>query len=79
VRPWLLYTLVRLGIFAVLVAIFLLLGIDWWLGVPFAAVIAFLVSYLFLGRLRARFASELEAARTPRVTPDSDEAVEDRE
>jgi uncharacterized membrane protein YphA (DoxX/SURF4 family) len=47
-RQWVLYSLIRLGIFAIALAILLLIGVDVWIAAIGAAVIGFCVSYIFL-------------------------------
>jgi membrane protein implicated in regulation of membrane protease activity len=75
-RPWLAYTLVRLGLFAVAFAVLYLLGLDWWLAALLAAVVGFLLAYIFFRPLRERMAADLAAARD-RPTGGADEAAED--
>jgi membrane protein implicated in regulation of membrane protease activity len=72
-RPWIAYTLVRLGLFAGIFAVLFLTGLDWWLAAILAAVLGFLISYIFFRGLRGRVATELATARTAR----SDEEAED--
>lgn len=76
-RPWIAYTLVRLGLFAGVFALLYLLGLEWWLAAILAAVIGFLVAYIFFRNLRGRMAGELSQARAGADTR-SDEDVEDR-
>ena len=79
-RPWIVYTLVRIGLFAVLFVLLTLLGVDWWVAALLAAVLGLLVSYIFLRGLRARFAGELAEARTrTRAVKTADEYAEDGE
>lgn len=75
-RPWLAYTLLRLGLFAVLFAVLMLLGVEWWLSAVFAAVIGLCIAYIFFGRLRDQVAREL-AERRARPTADADATAED--
>ncbi len=83
-RAWVLYSLLRLGFFAVAFALlYWLLPPDlWWLAAVCAALIALSISYIFLGGLRARVAEDL-AKRTkttkPRKPADPDAAAEDRD
>ncbi len=76
-RSWVLYSLARLGLFAGVLALLLLLGIEWWIAAIVAAIIALCVSYIFLGGLRTRAAEQLAAARAPR--PTADDEAEDAE
>lgn len=72
---WLKYTLLRIGVFALALAVLLLTPIGWPLATAFAAAIALLVSLTLFGRLRAEVAKEM-AARRPRVDT-VDDLVED--
>jgi uncharacterized membrane protein YphA (DoxX/SURF4 family) len=76
VKPWLAYTLVRLGIFAVALAVLLIIGVWPWLAAIVAAVIGFCVAYIFFGRLRTAMALEIAERRT-RPTKDVDADAED--
>lgn len=78
-RPWIAYTLVRLGLFAVFFAVLFLLGVPWWLAAILAAALGFLVAYIFFRGLRARVAAELAQARAGSTAQTSDEAAEDRD
>lgn len=72
---WLKYTLLRIGVFAVALAVLLLVQLPWPLAAAFAAAIALLVSLTLFGRLRAEVATEM-ARRRPRVDTE-DDLVED--
>ena len=76
-RPWIAYTLVRIGLFAALFALLALAGLELWLAAVLAAVLGLLVSYIFLRGLRARFAGEIAESRTRTRTSTSDEDAED--
>jgi uncharacterized membrane protein YphA (DoxX/SURF4 family) len=67
---------VRLGIFAVALAVLLIVGVWPWLAAIVAAVIGFCVAYIFFGRLRTAMALEL-AERRNRPTKDVDADAED--
>jgi len=75
-RPWIAYTLVRLGIFAAAFALLFILGLPWWLAAVLAAVIGFLVAYIFFRDLRDRVARDLANARAG-AEERSDEDAED--
>lgn len=75
-RPWIAYTLVRVGMFAAVFVVLLLLGLEWWLAAPIAAVVGFCVAYIFFRPLRERVAADLAAARA-NTAPRHDEDVED--
>ncbi|MBF0672113.1 MAG: DUF4229 domain-containing protein [Salinibacterium sp.] len=70
---WLLYTLLRLGLFAGVFAALMLLGIWWWLSAIFAMVISFSVAYLFFRDTRDQLALDLQQRREkPEVHPDAE-------
>lgn len=77
-RPWIAYTLVRLGIFALFFAVLFLLGLEWWLAAVLAALLGFFVSYIFFRRLREQVAADLAASRANRDKR-PDEVVEDQD
>ncbi|HWM32639.1 MAG TPA: DUF4229 domain-containing protein [Pseudolysinimonas sp.] len=75
-RPWIAYTLVRLGLFAVAFAVLYLVGLPWWAAALLAAAIGFCLAYIFFRGLRERVAAELAASRA--ATPaGTDEDAED--
>ena len=83
-RAWVLFTIVRVGLFAVLFAVIYALtaqlGAFAWAGAAVvAALLAFCISYIFFGTLRARVAAEMaERAQGRRAKSGSDEDAEDR-
>ena len=78
VKPWLAYSLIRVGVFALAFAALMLIGVEWWLAAILAAVIGLCVAYIFFGKLRDAVARDL-AARRAAPSGDSDTLVEDRE
>lgn len=60
-RSWVLYSIVRLGIFVAAFAILYWLLPEglWWLSAVCAALIALSLSYIFLAKLRERVAADL--------------------
>ncbi|MCU1476051.1 MAG: hypothetical protein JWQ64_744 [Subtercola sp.] len=84
-RTWLVYTLIRVGIFAVALAILLLTQMTPWIAAALAAVISLCASYIFLRKPREVLANGLYEARhgtakeAPRPTEKagSDEDLED--
>jgi hypothetical protein len=66
-------------LFAVVYALTASLGsYAWAVAAVVAALLAFCISYIFFGRLRARAVAELAASRRPRTPPaGSDENAED--
>ena len=67
-RPWIKYLLVRLGIFAVVLALLLIFQVDPFLSAVIAAVASFVISYIFFRRMRDAVAAEL-AARNEKPQP----------
>ncbi len=51
-RQWILFSLIRVGTFAVALALLLLLGVNVFVAALGAAVIGFCVSYIFLRKQR---------------------------
>lgn len=76
-NPALAYGLLRLGVFAVVFALLMLVRVDlWWLWAVVAAVISLCVGYIFFGRLRDAAAAQFAERRAARIqTPD--ESAED--
>ena len=75
-KPWIAYSLVRVGVFALAFAALLLADIPWWLSALIAAIIGLCVGYVFFGRLRDRVALDI-AERRARPAGDADSAAED--
>lgn len=76
VKPWVAYSLVRVGLFAAIFAVLLFSGIIAWLSAVIAAVLSLCASYLFFGRLRDAVALDI-VARRARPARDTDTAAED--
>jgi hypothetical protein len=74
---WVRYTLLRLGLFAGLLVLFLLLGIVLWLAAVLAAVVSLCLSYIFLAEQRHAIAADLAARRAAKGAPGADENAED--
>jgi len=62
-RAWILYSIIRLGIFAIALAALLLLQVVPWVAALIAAVIALCLSYIFLHKLRDGVAHDIYARR----------------
>jgi hypothetical protein len=80
-RTWVWFSVIRIGLFAVVLTVLLfVLPVEPWISTVVAAVIAFCLSFLFLGRPRAELARQLDRARrgeqVPKRAP-SDDDVED--
>nr|WP_217498945.1 DUF4229 domain-containing protein [Leifsonia sp. C5G2] len=68
----------RLLVFAVPLAILLLVGVVWWLAVIAAALIGLCLSYIFLSRPRNAVSSDLYAVRhRDKPVRSEDDDVED--
>lgn len=73
---FLLYAVLRLGLFAVLIVLLLLLGFEPWIAAVVAAILALCISIIFFGKPRSEVAKGL-AERPSRRKDDSDSQVED--
>ena len=72
-KPWLTYTLARLGIFAAALVVLLVVAVPWYWATVLAALIGLLVSYIALPKLRWQVASAIADRRTaPEHDADSD-------
>jgi hypothetical protein len=75
-RPILLYTVLRLLLFAVPFVILMILNVWWWVSAIVAAVIAACLSYLFLGRQRDAVSETVHGWRQGGTSRDTDNDVE---
>lgn len=62
-RVWVVYSLIRVAIFAVALAALLLLQVNPWLATVLAAVIGFCVSYIFFRGKRDELAKDIYQRR----------------
>ena len=76
VKPWVAYSLVRIGLFAVIFAALFIAGVEAWLSAVIGAILSLCVSYLFFGRLRDAVARDI-VARRARPPGDADTSAED--
>lgn len=76
-RAVLLFSAVRVLVFAIPFAILFALGLEWWIAALIAAVVGFCVSYIFLRPLRERVALQLAEARSAAPRASSDDEAED--
>jgi membrane protein implicated in regulation of membrane protease activity len=74
-RQLILYTVLRFGIFAIVLAVLLLLGIEPWIAAVTAAVIGFCVSYLLLWKQRNAAVDDIRDLRS-RAARDADSDAE---
>ena len=72
-KPWLLFSVIRLAIFAVVLTILLLAQTPGWIAAIIAAVFGFAASYLFLGKLRAQVAQSVEDRRSGKTHARTDD------
>lgn len=70
-KPWLSYSLIRLGIFAATLTALVLLGVPGWFAAIIAALIGLSVAYIFFRPQRDEFIASVRRA------PSTDEDVED--
>jgi hypothetical protein len=77
VKPWLKYSIVRLGLFAVVLGLLLVLRFDPFWATLIAAVVGFCVSYLFFAPLRGKVALDLADRRSRPAKLDDDSVAED--
>lgn len=77
-KPWVLYSLIRLGVFALAFTVLMVAGIWWWLSMIIAAVLSFTIAYVFFGKLRDTVHRDAQDRRSGRIQPeDPDADVED--
>jgi hypothetical protein len=82
VRATIKYTVIRIGIFAVVLAALLLISTPWYFATPIAAIAGLAVSYIFFRKVRDQMAIELATrgkrnARDEVIPDDDDTAAED--
>ncbi|MDJ0348891.1 DUF4229 domain-containing protein [Cryobacterium sp. PH29-G1] len=78
VAPWLYYSVLRVLMFAIPLAILLSLGFWPWASAVIAALLGLCLSYLFLGKSRESVARDLYTARHPDKEPvNADSEIED--
>ena len=80
-KPWVQYSLVRVGLFAVVFALLTLINPSlWWLWAIAAAIVSLCISYIFFGKLRDAVALDIVNRRAkPAGAADTDAAAEDAE
>ncbi len=74
-RQWILYSLIRVGVFAAALALLVLVGVTFLIAAVAAAVIGFCVSYIFLRGPRNAVATSIHELRTKKDR-DADNDVE---
>ena len=78
-RSFWLYTLIRIGLFALILTLLLLLlpSIQPWISTVLAAIIAMCVSFIFLRKPREEVAKSLYEVRNRKAVANEDESLED--
>ena len=79
VTPWIRYSLIRLGLFALIFSLLMLLNIVWWASALFATVMSFTISYIFFHALRDQVAKDFATRVQKSAQKDEDSAHEDGE
>jgi hypothetical protein len=74
---WIRYSLIRIGLFALVFWILFTLGLEWWVSALLATVIAFTLSYIFFAQQRERLARDLADRVASKKNPDPDATAED--
>jgi hypothetical protein len=72
-RKWILYSLIRVGVFAVALAVLILLSVNVYIAAIGAAIIGFCVSYLFLGKQRRDVAATIDHYRNQKIRDDDND------
>jgi hypothetical protein len=73
VKPWLIYSIVRVAIFGAVLGVLLALGIVGWLAAIIAAIVGLCVSYLFFGGLRAKVAQGVADRQSGKTKANADD------
>ncbi len=73
---WIKYTLIRLGLFALLTIVIALMGATWLIAAVLAAMISFAVSVIFLSGMRDEMSKQIYQKRNK--SSDSDADFEDK-
>ena len=80
--PLVKYSLIRIGLFAIVLAVLLLVGVPGWLAAIAAALVALSVAYIFFRRQRdaaiAALRKKSDASAVATGDSVSDEQAEDR-
>lgn len=76
-RNWILYSLLRIGLFTVALVGLMLVGFELWLAAIFATIVAFTISYIFFRDRRDELALSLQQRREGHVDGDAEDAALD--
>lgn len=80
-RQWIVYSLIRVGIFAILLVVLLLLGVNVWYAAVVSAAIGFCISYIFFRGQRdavARSIVDIRSSKDRDVDNDIENEALDR-
>jgi hypothetical protein len=66
-RQWVVYSLIRVGIFAIALTVLLLVGVNIWVSAFAAAAVGFCVSYIFLRGPRDAVAKSIVDIRSTKL------------
>ncbi len=76
-KPWVKYSLVRIGVFALAFGVMLAVGVIWWLAAIIAAIISLCIAYIFFRALRDAMTADLAQRRLRPAKSDADATAED--
>jgi len=76
-KPWVKYSLVRIGVFALAFGAMLAVGVIWWLAAILAAVISLCIAYIFFRAMRDAMTADLAKRRANPAEADADADAED--
>lgn len=76
-KPWVAYSLIRIGTFVLVFTVLMLVQVWWWVAAITATVLSFTIAYVFFGKLRDAVHRDAQQRIEggPPVDPDAD--VED--
>jgi len=77
VKPWVKYSLVRIGVFALAFGVMFAVGVIWWLAAILAAVISLCVAYIFFRGMRDALTADFAQRRARPAATDPDASAED--
>ena len=75
-KPWISYSLLRVGVFAAAFTVLMIANVEPWIATLLAAILGFAISYVFFSKLRDAVALDL-ASRRGRPSHDPDRDAED--
>jgi hypothetical protein len=72
-RPWIVYSALRIVVFGIALAILLLLQVNWIIAAVVATAVGLCISYIFFRGLRNEVALDIVARRSQKIRdPDND-------